>query len=77
MVDPPGIELHPPTLQKLPGDQHGGRSHGTRQCPAARFIDADDYRMPWVGEHTDGILHDELGLDDGELAKLRDAGIIT
>jgi formyl-CoA transferase len=34
-------------------------------------------RVPWVGEHTEEVLRDELGLDDAELAALRDAGIIT
>ncbi len=31
---------------------------------------------PTIGEHTDSVLHDLLELDDGELAKLREQGII-
>jgi crotonobetainyl-CoA:carnitine CoA-transferase CaiB-like acyl-CoA transferase len=34
-------------------------------------------RMPWLGEHTDAVLSDELGLTDSELADLRDAGVIS
>jgi len=34
-------------------------------------------RVPWVGEHTDEVLRAELGLDDDQLAELRDAGVIT
>jgi hypothetical protein len=33
--------------------------------------------MPWVGEHTAEVLHAELGLSDDELAKLRDAGVVS
>ena len=43
----------------------------------SKVAEGPEHRMPWVGEHTNDILHDELGLDDAELAKLRDAGIIT
>jgi formyl-CoA transferase len=31
---------------------------------------------PGVGQHTDAVLHDELGLDDGDLEKLRANGVI-
>jgi crotonobetainyl-CoA:carnitine CoA-transferase CaiB-like acyl-CoA transferase len=34
-------------------------------------------RVPWVGEHTDEVLQAELGLSDDELAKLREAGVVT
>lgn len=34
-------------------------------------------RVPWVGEHTAAVLHEELGLDDDRLARLRDTGVIT
>lgn len=29
-------------------------------------------RVPWLGEHTDDVLRDELGLSDDELRELRD-----
>jgi crotonobetainyl-CoA:carnitine CoA-transferase CaiB-like acyl-CoA transferase len=43
----------------------------------SKVAEGPEHRMPWVGEHTSGVLEDELGLDDSELTKLRDAGIIT
>ena len=32
---------------------------------------------PLLGQHTDGVLHDVLGLTEGELPELRDAGAIA
>jgi formyl-CoA transferase len=37
----------------------------------------DRGRWPVLGEHTDEVLRDELGLDDAELARLREAGAIS
>ena len=34
-------------------------------------------RVPWLGEHTDDVLREELGCDDAELAALREAGTIA
>lgn len=34
-------------------------------------------RVPWLGEHTDAVLADELGLSAGELSELRSGGVIT
>ena len=34
-------------------------------------------RIPWLGEHTDAVLAEELGLSAGELGDLRDAGTIA
>jgi crotonobetainyl-CoA:carnitine CoA-transferase CaiB-like acyl-CoA transferase len=34
-------------------------------------------RVPWVGEHTFSVLHEELGLDDDELARLVKDGAIV
>ena len=38
--------------------------------------DGPDTRVPWLGEHTDDVLAAELGLDDGERARLRAEGVI-
>jgi crotonobetainyl-CoA:carnitine CoA-transferase CaiB-like acyl-CoA transferase len=32
--------------------------------------------FPRLGEHTDGVLADLLGLDDAALRRLRDSGVI-
>jgi formyl-CoA transferase len=42
----------------------------------SRMEEGVDARIPWVGEHTDEVLREELGLDDDELARLRAAGAI-
>ena len=39
--------------------------------------EADESRPPWLGEHTDAVLAEELGLDAAELERLRDAGVIA
>lgn len=33
-------------------------------------------RVPWLGEHTDEVLRDELGLSEVEIAHLREAGAV-
>jgi crotonobetainyl-CoA:carnitine CoA-transferase CaiB-like acyl-CoA transferase len=35
-----------------------------------------DARPPWLGEHTDATLRAELGMDDAEITRLREAGVI-
>ena len=39
--------------------------------------DGPETRVPWLGEHTDTVLHDELDLDADELASLRNRGVIA
>jgi crotonobetainyl-CoA:carnitine CoA-transferase CaiB-like acyl-CoA transferase len=36
-----------------------------------------DTRPPWLGEHTDAVLHDELGMSAAEVASLRSNGVIA
>ena len=43
----------------------------------SRVTEGPETRVPWVGEHTDDVLHTELGLDAAELGRLREAGVIT
>ena len=42
----------------------------------AEVAEGPESRVPWLGEHTDAVLAEELGLDDRELAELRAAGVI-
>jgi crotonobetainyl-CoA:carnitine CoA-transferase CaiB-like acyl-CoA transferase len=42
----------------------------------SKMAEGPERRVPWLGEHTDDVLHDELGLDAAELAELREAGAI-
>lgn len=39
--------------------------------------EAAESRPPWLGEHTDEVLREELGLPDADLARLRAAGAIV
>ncbi len=36
-----------------------------------------DVRPPWLGEHTDAVLGEELGLSAGEVARLRSTGVVA
>jgi crotonobetainyl-CoA:carnitine CoA-transferase CaiB-like acyl-CoA transferase len=36
-----------------------------------------DRRVPWLGEHTDDVLRDELGLSEAELAELHEQSVIA
>ncbi len=42
----------------------------------SRVAEGPETRVPWVGEHTDAVLRAELGLDDADLAKLREGHVI-
>jgi crotonobetainyl-CoA:carnitine CoA-transferase CaiB-like acyl-CoA transferase len=43
----------------------------------SKVQEGPETRVPWVGEHTDAVLRDELGLTDDELAALRASGAIA
>jgi crotonobetainyl-CoA:carnitine CoA-transferase CaiB-like acyl-CoA transferase len=42
----------------------------------SKMAEGPETRWPWLGEHTDEVLAEELGLDEGECADLRRDGII-
>lgn len=41
-----------------------------------KMTEGPETRVPWLGEHTDAVLRDELGLDDAELAALHADGVL-
>lgn len=43
----------------------------------AGMAEPTDHRIPWLGEHTDAVLGDELGLGHGALDELRRDGVIA
>jgi crotonobetainyl-CoA:carnitine CoA-transferase CaiB-like acyl-CoA transferase len=43
----------------------------------AGMAEGPESRVPWLGEHTDEVLADELGLGPDELERLRDQGVIA
>ncbi len=42
----------------------------------SKMAEGPETRMPWLGEHTDAVLVEELGLSDDEIAALRDQHVI-
>ncbi len=42
----------------------------------SKAVEGPETRVPWLGEHTDEVLQDELGLDAPAVARLREAGTI-
>lgn len=43
----------------------------------SKMAEGPDGYPPRVGEHTAEVLHAELGLDDDDLARLRESGVIN
>src|SRR5205823_13702618 len=43
----------------------------------SKTAEGPETEPPCVGEHTDAVLREELGLDEADLAKPRDAGVIN
>lgn len=41
------------------------------------MADGPDQRLPWLGEHTDLVLAEELGLAADEITRLRAAGVVA
>jgi formyl-CoA transferase len=42
----------------------------------SKVQEGPEKRVPWLGEHTDDVLRDELGMSDDDLAALRDDQVI-
>jgi crotonobetainyl-CoA:carnitine CoA-transferase CaiB-like acyl-CoA transferase len=42
----------------------------------SKMAEGPETRVPWLGEHTDAVLAEELGLDAAQCADLRRDGII-
>jgi CoA:oxalate CoA-transferase len=42
----------------------------------AKLAEGPEQRVPWLDEHTDAVLRDELGLGPADVAALRRAGVI-
>jgi len=42
----------------------------------SKVAEGPERRVPWLGEHTDQVLRDELGVGDDERRALREAGVI-
>jgi crotonobetainyl-CoA:carnitine CoA-transferase CaiB-like acyl-CoA transferase len=64
LVEVPRTDGEPPYL--MPGNP----------VKMTKVAAGPETRVPWVGEHTDEILSQELGLAAADLTRLRDAGVI-
>jgi crotonobetainyl-CoA:carnitine CoA-transferase CaiB-like acyl-CoA transferase len=42
----------------------------------SKVAEGPESRIPWVGEHTRAVLHEELGLDDEAIDKLVADGVV-
>ena len=62
-----------------------GRSDGVEEpvlipgnpIKLAGVAEGPERRVPWLGEHTDEVLHDILGINSARLDELRSAGVIA
>ncbi|MBK6856270.1 MAG: CoA transferase [Microthrixaceae bacterium] len=43
----------------------------------SEVAEGPETRVPWLGEHTDAVLADELGLDQSRIIELRESGAIA
>jgi len=43
----------------------------------SRMADGPDMMVPWLGQHTDSVLANELGLTAPDIQELRHAGVVT
>jgi crotonobetainyl-CoA:carnitine CoA-transferase CaiB-like acyl-CoA transferase len=43
----------------------------------SKMAEGPESRVPWLGEHTRSVLHDELGLDDSAIDQLVADGVVT
>ncbi len=43
----------------------------------SKLVEGPETRVPWLGEHTDQILADELGLDPEAISGLRERGVVA
>jgi len=57
-------------------DPPRGPLSGLVVSDASRVL-AGPYAPPLLGEHTDEILRERLGHDDGKIASLRAAGVVA
>lgn len=64
LVEVPRTDGEPPYL--MPGNP----------VKMTKVAEGPETRVPWVGEHTDEVLRNELGLSDAALLRLREAGAI-
>ncbi|HCV35187.1 MAG TPA: CoA transferase [Acidimicrobiaceae bacterium] len=63
-------------VETLPGDAKAPVLVPGNPVKFSAVPEVDDVRVPWLGEHTESVLADELGLEVDELKDLRARGVI-
>ena len=76
VVADPHLAVRNMLIETLPGDAEAPVLVPGNPVKLSEVPEADDTRVPWLGEHTDDVLGSELGLDDTELDDLRARGVI-
>ncbi len=76
VVADPHLAVRNMLIETLPGDAEAPVLVPGNPVKLSEVPEADDTRVPWLGEHTDDVLRSELDLDDAELDDLRERGVI-
>jgi crotonobetainyl-CoA:carnitine CoA-transferase CaiB-like acyl-CoA transferase len=72
----PHLAVRNMLIETLPGDAETPVLVPGNPVKLSEVPEAEDSRVPWLGEHTDDVLSGELDLDDAELDDLRARGVI-
>ncbi len=72
----PHLAVRNMLVETMPGDAEAPVLVPGNPVKLSEVPEADDTRVPWLGEHTDDVLAAELDLDGDELADLRARGVI-
>lgn len=76
VVVDPHLAVRNMLVETLPGDAVTPVLVPGNPVKLSEVPEAEDSRVPWLGEHTDDVLSGELDLDDAELDDLRARGVI-
>ncbi len=77
MIDDPNVRAHNMIVEMPRTDGEPGSVLAVgNPVKLSKMAEGPETRVPWLGEHTDEVLREELGLTDAELAALRADGAI-
>lgn len=77
VVDPHVAQHHMLVEMERPNGDGGPVLVPGNPIKMSKVSEGPEVRVPWVGEHTDGVLGSELGLSRERLAELRASGAIA
>jgi len=76
VVADPHLAVRNMLVETLPSDDGNLVLVPGNPVKLSEVPEVPDERVPWLGEHTDRVLADELGLGTDELTDLRSRGVI-